>query len=103
MNLCYGRHSGYGGYGDVARGGRQILLKQDSLQDEVATWIRLEDGWVTGNVTLNSTYGQDEYYPRSHKKCDQVENRGSNLSAEINSILLFSFLIAYLPLRLWNR
>jgi hypothetical protein len=28
VNVCYGRHTGYGGYGDLARGGRQILLKK---------------------------------------------------------------------------
>ena len=64
INMCYGRHTGYGGYGDWARGGRQILLNQQSLglAQEVQTWIRLEDGTISGKVTLNSTYRQDRYH-----------------------------------------
>jgi hypothetical protein len=61
MNMCYGRHTGYGGYGDLTRGGRQILLNENSLKEEIETWIRLEDGTVSAHVTLNSTYGQDPY------------------------------------------
>ncbi|KAJ5359971.1 hypothetical protein N7517_009162 [Penicillium concentricum] len=61
MNMCYGRHTGYGGYGDWARGGRQILLDQQSLGDEMRTWIRMEDGSISGDVHLNATYGHDRY------------------------------------------
>ena len=61
MNMCYGRHTGYGGYGEWARGGRQILLDQQSLGDDVRTWIRMEDGSISGDVHLNATYGQDQY------------------------------------------
>jgi hypothetical protein len=59
--MCYGRHTGYGGYGDWARGGRQILLDRQLLGGDVRTWVRLEDGSVSGNVHLNSTYGDDRY------------------------------------------
>lgn len=59
--MCYGRHTGYGGYGDLTRGGRQILLHQDNLKEDTETWIRLEDGSVQAHVTLNTTYGQDPY------------------------------------------
>ncbi|KAL4908314.1 hypothetical protein BDW74DRAFT_166080 [Aspergillus multicolor] len=64
INVCYGRHTGYGSYGNLPRGGRQILLKQDTLAEEVVTWVRQEDGLVPENVTLNATYGRDEYHPR---------------------------------------
>jgi Calcineurin-like phosphoesterase len=58
---CFGRHSGYGGYGNWARGSRQILLDEELLGREVETWIRLEDGSVSGRVRLNRTFGVDEY------------------------------------------
>lgn len=61
VNLCFGRHSGYGGYGDWMRGSRQILLHERHLMKKTETWIRLEDGTISGGVTLNATYGQDEY------------------------------------------
>lgn len=61
LNMCYGRHTGYGGYSDVARGARQILVNQTDLKNQIKTWIRLEDGSISAPVTLNATYGQDEY------------------------------------------
>jgi len=66
---CFGRHSGYGGYGDWVRGSRQILMKEDTLFEEIETWIRLEDGSISGSVMLNATYGKDSY--------PVVERRGS--------------------------
>ncbi|KAI0384022.1 Metallo-dependent phosphatase-like protein [Hypomontagnella monticulosa] len=107
VNVCYGRHTGYGGYGHLARGGRQILLKQETLSEEVVTWIRLEDGLVPENVTLNSTYGQDEYHPfRQHSelKRSEFEGAGNNLQAVpgLYSVALFLFLLMYFPLRLWG-
>lgn len=59
--MCYGRHTGYGGYGDLLRGGRQILLHEGNLADDTETWIRLEDGSAQARVTLNATFGQDPY------------------------------------------
>ncbi|RAH75708.1 metallophosphoesterase family protein [Aspergillus aculeatinus CBS 121060] len=61
LNLCFGRHTGYGGYGSWTRGSRQILLDETTLETEIATWIRLEDGSVSGQVSLNATYGEDRY------------------------------------------
>jgi hypothetical protein len=62
LNLCFGQHTGYGGYGTWARGSRQILLTEGMLETfEAETWIRLERGEVVGHVSLNSTYGEDEY------------------------------------------
>lgn len=61
-HLCFGRRSGYGGYGTWMRGSRQVLLDRELLQHGVVkTWIRLEDESVSGNVTLNATYGHDRY------------------------------------------
>ncbi|KAF9691877.1 hypothetical protein EKO04_010172 [Ascochyta lentis] len=62
LNLCFNRHSGYGGYSDWARGARQIVIEEAKLgASELQTWIRLEDGSISGQVTLNSTYGTDRY------------------------------------------
>lgn len=56
--MCYGRHTGYGGYGNAMRGARQILLNQGSLGDGVHTWVRLEDGTISAPVVLNATDGE---------------------------------------------
>lgn len=63
LNLCFNRHSGYGGYSDWARGGRQITINETKLGGDnvIHTWIRLEDGSISGQVALNSTFGQDQY------------------------------------------
>ncbi|KAK0273455.1 hypothetical protein LTR35_012205 [Friedmanniomyces endolithicus] len=62
VNLCFGQHSGYGGYGNWVRGSRQVLVKEGKLRKgEVETWIRLESGDVVGRVGLNATYGADVY------------------------------------------
>ncbi|QIW96702.1 hypothetical protein AMS68_002220 [Peltaster fructicola] len=62
MNLCFGQHSGHGGYGTWTRGSRQLYLTLDALKNfELETWIRLETGDVVGRVSLNSTYGTDIY------------------------------------------
>jgi len=63
LNLCFGQHSGYGGYGNWIRGARQVKVSLEKLKKlEVDTWVRLESADVVGNVTLNATYGTD-YYP----------------------------------------
>ncbi|KAF2268384.1 Metallo-dependent phosphatase [Lojkania enalia] len=60
--MCFGRHTGYGGYGTWTRGARQIVLYEEDLgKKEVETWIGLEDGRVSGHVVLNGTYGVDRY------------------------------------------
>ncbi|KAK1808555.1 hypothetical protein LTR12_017094 [Friedmanniomyces endolithicus] len=62
VNLCFGQHSGYGGYGNWVRGSRQVLVEGGRLgEGEVETWIRLESGEVVGRVGLNATYGADVY------------------------------------------
>lgn len=61
LDLCFSRHTGYGGYGHRKRGSRQILLSLDSLGTSIETWNRIDDGSLTGSVTLNSTFGKDKY------------------------------------------
>lgn len=70
MNMCFGQHSGYAGYGNWIRGARQILVSEEALRHtdeqgrvDVETWIRLESGAAVGSVTLNATYNQDWYPP----------------------------------------
>jgi len=47
IQLCYGRHTGYGGYGDWKRGARIIEMSLiDQQQWTYDTWIRYEDGVV---------------------------------------------------------
>ena len=66
VNLCFGQHSGYGGYGNWERGSRQVLITKSQLDAfEADTWIRLESGNVVGAVTLNATYGND-FYPATN-------------------------------------
>ncbi|EME39448.1 hypothetical protein DOTSEDRAFT_75202 [Dothistroma septosporum NZE10] len=63
INICFGQHSGYGGYGSWTRGARQVVVTEAGLeQGKVDTWIRLETGSVVGRIQLNSTYNHD-YYP----------------------------------------
>ncbi|EFX05110.1 hypothetical protein CMQ_5372 [Grosmannia clavigera kw1407] len=76
LNLCFGQHSGHGGYGSWIRGARQVRVSETALRDAarsyvrpaVDTWIRLESGDVVGSVSLNSTYGTDVYpsTPNTH-------------------------------------
>ncbi|KAL2842154.1 Metallo-dependent phosphatase-like protein [Aspergillus pseudoustus] len=62
VNLCFGQHSGYGGYGNWIRGARQVLVEEKALKrGELDTWIRLESGDVVGSVSLNATYGEELY------------------------------------------
>lgn len=89
MHLCFGRHTGYGGYSDYQRGGRQIVIDEDVLnlpphERELQTWIRLEDGRVSGNVSLNATYGTDKYEKVERKKTfldQEKESVGASGSA----------------------
>lgn len=80
--MCYTRHTGYGGYGNWARGGRQILLDQDRVGDEVRTWVRLEDGTVSGDVTLNASFGVQQY-------AIVLESSGSVVSPGFLSVVSF--------------
>jgi predicted MPP superfamily phosphohydrolase len=62
--FCFGRHTGYGGYGHWTRGSRQVVLNRANLataKPNIETWVRLEDGVMSGHVFLNETYGTDIY------------------------------------------
>lgn len=61
LDLCFSRHTGYGGYGSWTRGSRQVLVSLDDLGNTTETWTRLEDGSTVGAVSLNSTFGRDRY------------------------------------------
>ncbi|OAL54039.1 Metallo-dependent phosphatase [Pyrenochaeta sp. DS3sAY3a] len=53
LNICFNRHSGYGGYSDWTRGARQIVVQEDKLsRNELETYIKLENGQYSGRVTL---------------------------------------------------
>lgn len=72
VNLCFGQHSGYGGYGNWIRGARQVVVSLEDLADlAIGTYIRLESGASVGAVMLNSTYGQDRYpaTPNDRTEC----------------------------------
>ncbi len=56
LSLCFGRHSGYGGYGDFARGSRIYELNinlttspEDSEKSKftLRSWVQMESGNVT--------------------------------------------------------
>jgi len=64
VNFCFGRHSGYGGYGrdDTKEGSRQILIRESMLKDRsIETWMAFPDNTVSGNIVLNETYGKVSY------------------------------------------
>jgi len=42
LHFCFGRHSGYGGYGTWDRGVRMIMLYEG--KDFFETWVRMENG-----------------------------------------------------------
>ena len=83
VHICFGQHTGYGGYGTWTRGGRQVRIMEASLRQvavatspadrrpAIDTWIRLETGDVVGRVSLNATYGHDVYpaTPNTHTHC----------------------------------
>lgn len=62
VHLCFGQHTGYGGYGNWIRGSRELLFSKEDLKKfELNSHIRLESGAIVGDISLNSTYGEDMY------------------------------------------
>ncbi|KAL6916401.1 hypothetical protein ACHAPO_007450 [Fusarium lateritium] len=81
INLCYGQHTGYGGYGDWIRGGRQIVVTQEGLKNnEIDSHIRLESKDVVGRISLNSTYNTDSYEATPNQKTFLSDASSSNPS-----------------------
>ena len=78
--LCFCKHSGYGGYGVWKRGVRVVMLAFGKEEEEggmgVDTWVRMQDGGLVTAVSLNETYGVDEY---------------STADGEVNSLRASSF------------
>ncbi|KAE8397714.1 Metallo-dependent phosphatase-like protein [Aspergillus pseudonomiae] len=86
LNMCFGRRTGYGGYGNWPRGGRQVFLHEPITETSVQTWVRVEDGTASKQVTLNSTYG---HYP-------YTEESQASKSAAIALILIVINLLSWL-------
>lgn len=42
--MCFGRHSGYGGYGHWARGARVLNMRLENGAIASSSWVRLESG-----------------------------------------------------------
>ncbi|KAH7511804.1 hypothetical protein FEM48_Zijuj12G0021400 [Ziziphus jujuba var. spinosa] len=49
--LCFARHTGYGGYGNWARGARIMEISQQPFS--IRSWIRMENGLVHSEVVLS--------------------------------------------------
>ncbi len=93
IHICFGQHSGYGGYGRWTRGARMVRVTEAGLARAAAvppgsplrraavdTWVRLETGDAVGAVTLNTTYGSahDVYpaTPNTHTRCPTCQAVG---------------------------
>lgn len=50
--LCFARHTGYGGYGNWARGARILEITRQPFS--IKSWIRMEDGVQHSEVILSS-------------------------------------------------
>ncbi|KVI08580.1 Metallophosphoesterase domain-containing protein [Cynara cardunculus var. scolymus] len=50
MWLCYARHTGYGGYGNWARGARILEISDEPFS--LKSWIRMENGTFHSEVVL---------------------------------------------------
>lgn len=46
MEICYNRHTGYGGYGNWTRGSRIIGLDIENVGNQI-NYVRLENGTIT--------------------------------------------------------
>ena len=92
LKICFARRTGYGGYGDWARGGRQIVLREKVSEIPIETWIRLEDETVGARVTLNSTYGDDRYVQESRGRA-RFSSRTYLIYAYVCIFLLLSSIV----------
>jgi len=52
LHLCFGRHSGYGGYGSWERGARVYELQLDDNALAWKSWVRLESGEVVDEIQV---------------------------------------------------
>lgn len=106
LNLCYGQHSGYGGYGDWIRGARQIVVTQDKLKDfAVDTHIRLESGQIVGAVSLNSTFNKNSYpaTPNQLTYMDDISGGVVNVFLSSSAPGIYNSMGGYYYTMLWNN
>ena len=66
-SLCYGKHSGYGGYGNWTRGARVIKFYFNESQFSISTWLRMENG---------SVESRDFLFPYRSTVSNQSHNHG---------------------------
>jgi hypothetical protein len=55
LALCFGRHTGYGGYGDWARGARVFAIAEDAAARDgirITSHVRMEDGSINSEEVL---------------------------------------------------
>ncbi|KAG4078356.1 hypothetical protein HA402_013066 [Bradysia odoriphaga] len=64
IQVCYNRHTGYGGYGSWTRGGRVVSLQIDSLT-EIRSYIRQEDGQIVDKFPKTSPSNSPKMYQRN--------------------------------------
>jgi hypothetical protein len=60
------------------------------MKKEVESWIRLEDGTISAAVTLNATYGQDQYGEPATRMV-----RASNVASVNQQSALFQLVILW--------
>jgi len=58
IHVCFGRHTGYGGYGTWARGSRIIVLGEDT--ETIVTYVRMEDGKIIDSGPLKSPLNKNK-------------------------------------------
>ena len=64
LQLCFGKHSGYGGYGTWRRGAR-VFQFADGDGDGIKTWIRMENGDILHQPkvdVISSNLGYNEFW-----------------------------------------
>ncbi|KAI9172358.1 putative inactive purple acid phosphatase [Paramyrothecium foliicola] len=91
VNLCFGQHSGYGGYGNWIRGAREVRVSREALKDlAFQSWIRLESGDVVGDVSLNATYNRDWYPATPNDKTRDLPRRKVKMTITTSACALLA-------------
>ncbi|KNC87744.1 hypothetical protein SARC_00178 [Sphaeroforma arctica JP610] len=96
LGLCFGRHSGYGGYGEKrwAKGARVYEL--DLSVTHVATHVRLEDGTIVSqgvvpnffsDAGISNTQGEGNANPHAHR------HEHGNKPSYVTPVVMFGLMI----------
>jgi hypothetical protein len=56
LEICYNRHTGYGGYGTWTRGARVIVLSSGDLMENNVNYVRLENGTIVDYFPSEAAY-----------------------------------------------